>query len=136
MNHGSRVVSCPAFEHPHCRVAMHPRIERIYKTWTRFGNLQHTLECARNVELRRACPLAGGAEARSQGKAMGERAAGFALDYMLLRYSPPTSNSALVICPSEHTRTVFISSAKTLPSSITVRLSFSSAFGAVFALRA
>lgn len=25
---------------------MHPRIERIYKTWTRFGNLQHTLECA------------------------------------------------------------------------------------------
>ena len=34
---------------------------------------------------------------------------------MLRRYCPPTSNSALVICPSEHTRTVFISSANTLP---------------------
>ena len=49
--------------------------------------------------------------------------------YMLLRYCPPTSNSALVICPSEHTRTVFISSANTLPSSITVCLSFASAAG-------
>ena len=39
--------------------------------------------------------------------------------YMLRRYCPPTSNSALVIWPSEQTRTVFISSAKTLPLSIT-----------------
>ena len=28
--------------------------------------------------------------------------------HMLRRYCPPTSNSALVICPSEHTRTVRI----------------------------
>jgi hypothetical protein len=56
--------------------------------------------------------------------------------YILLRYSPPTSNSAFVICPSEHTRTVFTNSAKTLPFSITVRFNRSSAFGATFALRA
>jgi hypothetical protein len=55
--------------------------------------------------------------------------------YMLRRYSPPTSNSVFVICPSEQTRTVFISSAKTLPFSITLRLSFSSAFGAAAAWR-
>ena len=41
---------------------------------------------------------------------------------MLRRYCPPTSNSAFVICPSEHTRTVFISSANTLPFSITTCL--------------
>src|SRR5512147_2852873 len=46
--------------------------------------------------------------------------------YMLRRYCPPTSNSAFVIWPSEHTRTVFTSSANTLPSSTTVCLSFAS----------
>ena len=48
---------------------------------------------------------------------MSVRSREVALSYMLRRYSPPTSNSARVICPSEQTRTVFISSAKTLPSS-------------------
>ena len=55
--------------------------------------------------------------------------------YMLRRYWPPTSNSALVICPSEHTRTVFISSAKTLPFSITTCFSCASAAGASPACR-
>lgn len=40
--------------------------------------------------------------------------------YMLRRYCPPTSNSALVIWPSEHTRTASISTANTLPLAITV----------------
>jgi putative transposase len=64
------------------------------------------------------------------------RQLGVEWSYILLRYSPPTSNKAFVICPSEHTRTVFISSAKTFPSSITVCCSFASAAGAAFALRA
>lgn len=38
------------------------------------------------------------------------------------RYSPPTSNKASLICPSDATRTVCMSSAKTLPpSSATLR---------------
>ena len=40
--------------------------------------------------------------------------------YMLRRYCPPTSNNAVVICPREHTRTASISTANTLPFSITV----------------
>ena len=36
--------------------------------------------------------------------------------YMLRRYWPPTSKSACVIWPSEHTRTASISAANTLPS--------------------
>jgi hypothetical protein len=40
--------------------------------------------------------------------------------HMFLRYCPPTSNSAFVICPSEHTRTASISASNTLPSAITV----------------
>src|SRR6185503_11575999 len=40
-------------------------------------------------------------------------------NYMDRRYCPPTSNSACVICPSEHTRTASISTAKTFPSWIT-----------------
>ena len=39
--------------------------------------------------------------------------------YMLRRYCPPTSNSAFVICPSEQPRTASISTANTLPFSIT-----------------
>ena len=39
--------------------------------------------------------------------------------HMLRRYCPPTSNSALVICPSEHTRTASISTSNTLRLSIT-----------------
>src|SRR6185503_9487513 len=39
--------------------------------------------------------------------------------YMLRRYCPPTSNSACVICPSEHTRTASISTANTFSSLIT-----------------
>lgn len=34
--------------------------------------------------------------------------------YILRRYCPPTSNKALVICPSEHTRTASISTSNTL----------------------
>src|SRR5881409_3381184 len=37
---------------------------------------------------------------------------------MLRRYCPPTSNSALVICPSEHTRTASTSTSNTLRLSI------------------
>src|SRR6266481_9147439 len=55
--------------------------------------------------------------------------------YMLLRYCPPTSNNASVIWPSEQKRTAFTSSANTLPLSITVCFSFSSAAGASVALR-
>src|SRR5712692_6599250 len=57
------------------------------------------------------------------------------LCYMLLRYCPPTSNNASVIWPSEQERTAFTSSANTLPLSITVCFSFSSAAGASAALR-
>jgi len=39
--------------------------------------------------------------------------------YMLLRYCPPTSNSAFVICPNEQQRTAPISTANTLSSRIT-----------------
>src|SRR6185436_13188135 len=39
--------------------------------------------------------------------------------YMLRRYCPPTSNSACVICPSEHTRTASIRTANTFSSLIT-----------------
>src|SRR5436190_2685004 len=39
--------------------------------------------------------------------------------HMLRRYWPPTSNSALLICPSEQTRTASISTWKTLPLAIT-----------------
>jgi len=39
--------------------------------------------------------------------------------YMLRRYCPPTSNRALVICPRLQQRTASISTAKTLPLSIT-----------------
>ncbi len=39
--------------------------------------------------------------------------------HMLRRYCPPTSNSAFVICPSEHTRTASISTSNTLRLSIT-----------------
>ena len=38
---------------------------------------------------------------------------------MLRRYWPPTSNSAVVICPSEQTRTACISTSKTLALAIT-----------------
>ena len=41
------------------------------------------------------------------------------LHYMLRRYWPPTSNSAWVICPSEHTRTASISTSNTFLLSIT-----------------
>lgn len=34
-------------------------------------------------------------------------------DYMLLRYCPPTSNNAFVICPSEQTRTTSTSTSNT-----------------------
>ena len=37
-----------------------------------------------------------------------------------LRYLPPTSNSACVICPSEHTRTASTSTSNTLPPSMAV----------------
>ena len=53
--------------------------------------------------------------------------------YILLRYCPPTSNSASVICPSEQTFTASISSAKTLPPLMAVCLSFASAAGAALA---
>jgi hypothetical protein len=46
-------------------------------------------------------------------------AQGCACCYMLRRYCPPTSNSAFVICPSEHTRTASISTSNTLRLSIT-----------------
>ena len=36
-----------------------------------------------------------------------------AADYMLRRYCPPTSNSALVICPSEQQRTASTSTSNT-----------------------
>jgi hypothetical protein len=39
--------------------------------------------------------------------------------YILRRYCPPTSNSALVICPSEQTRTASISTSNTFLLSIT-----------------
>ena len=39
--------------------------------------------------------------------------------YMLLRYCPPTSNNAPVICPSEQTRTASISTSNTFRLSIT-----------------
>ena len=39
--------------------------------------------------------------------------------HMLRRYCPPTSNSAFVICPSEHTRTASISTSNTLALAIT-----------------
>ena len=39
--------------------------------------------------------------------------------HMLRRYCPPTSKSALVICPREHTRTVLTSSSNTLPLAMT-----------------
>lgn len=39
--------------------------------------------------------------------------------HMLRRYCPPTSNSAFVICPRLHTRTASISTANTLPLSMT-----------------
>jgi hypothetical protein len=39
--------------------------------------------------------------------------------YMLRRYCPPTSNKALVICPSEQQRTACIRTSKTLRFSIT-----------------
>ena len=55
---------------------------------------------------------------------------------MLRRYCPPTSNSALVICPSEQTRTVSHQLANTLPLSITACFSLASAAGASPAWRA
>ena len=55
--------------------------------------------------------------------------------YMLRRYCPPTSNSASVICPSEHTRTASISTSKTLPLAITVSCSRRSIAGASAAWR-
>ena len=39
--------------------------------------------------------------------------------YIFLRYCPPTSNSAFVICPSEQTRTASISTSNTFLFSIT-----------------
>ena len=39
--------------------------------------------------------------------------------YILRRYCPPTSNSALVICPSEQQRTASISTSNTLALAIT-----------------
>jgi len=50
---------------------------------------------------------------------------------MLRRDWPPTAYSALLIWPSEQLRTASISTAKTLPLSITACLSFSSMAGAV-----
>lgn len=44
---------------------------------------------------------------------------GSASPYIDRRYCPPTSNSALVICPSEHTRTASISTSNTFALSIT-----------------
>src|SRR5437588_6486120 len=58
------------------------------------------------------------------------------LSYMLRRYWPPTSNSACVICPSEHTRTASISTAKTFSLRITAWRSLSSISGACFAFLA
>ena len=42
-----------------------------------------------------------------------------AVNHIFRRYCPPTSNSALVICPSEQTRTASISISNTLALSIT-----------------
>ena len=42
-------------------------------------------------------------------------------DYIFLRYCPPTSNNAFVICPSEQTRTASISTSNTFLLSITAR---------------
>ena len=53
--------------------------------------------------------------------------------HMLRRYCPPTSNSAFVICPSEHTRTASISNSKTLRSSITACFRRCNIAGAAFA---
>ena len=49
----------------------------------------------------------------------GELQSGGTPRYMLRRYCPPTSNSACVICPSEHTRTASISTSNTFLLSIT-----------------
>lgn len=57
--------------------------------------------------------------ARFSGAAL-KTAIGRVRRYMLLRYCPPTSNNAFVICPSEHTRTASISTANTFPLLITV----------------
>ena len=46
-------------------------------------------------------------------------AKGCACRYMLRRYCPPTSNSAFVICPSEHTRTASIRTSNTFRLSMT-----------------
>jgi hypothetical protein len=54
---------------------------------------------------------------------------------MVRRFCPPTSNSALVIRPSEHTRTASISASNALPSAITVSSSWRSIAGACAALR-
>src|SRR5690606_33969417 len=55
--------------------------------------------------------------------------------HMLRRYCPPTSNNALVICPSEQRRRASISTSQTLPSAITVSLSRCTAAGASLAWR-
>ena len=55
--------------------------------------------------------------------------------YMFRRYLPPTSYNAWVICPSVHTWTVSISSAKILSPDRTVFWRRSSIFGASFSFR-
>jgi hypothetical protein len=51
--------------------------------------------------------------ARGRGEASAK------IGYIERRYCPPTSNSAWVIWPSEHTRTASISTANTFSSAIT-----------------
>ena len=55
--------------------------------------------------------------------------------YILRRYCPPTSNSALVICPSEQTRTASISTPNTFLFSITACCNRLSCVGAALAWR-
>ena len=54
---------------------------------------------------------------------------GSSANYIFRRYCPPTSNSALVICPNEHTRTASINTAKTFSFRITACCSRFSIFG-------
>ena len=64
------------------------------------GHVTHHGSGSRCVE---ECRRSAGAETERRGT------------HMLRRYWPPTSKSALVICPSEATRTVSSSASKTLP---------------------
>ena len=124
-------------------------VEKIAST-SRYPSVNRL--ASKNLRMRRRClNSSGGADGRSPtGSAPGItvdsrsvrlacRIATLPLGsppaYMLRRYCPPTSNSAWVICPSEHTRTVFTSSANTLPLSITTCFSFASAAGASCACR-